>query len=93
MIFIENGTSVGNTLEIRPSGRIKWWKNHILPQHGEELANVLLLDDPLNMYEALRSKDVNKWKVAMQEEYDSLMSNDTWELSKLPKDCNSVGCK
>ena len=29
----------------------------------------------------------------MQEEYDSLMANGTWELTPLPKNCQSVGCK
>ena len=77
--------------ERRPPG--EWWKNHILPQHGEERANVALLDDPLNLCEALRSEDASKWEAAMQEEYDSLMANSTWELTNLPKDRKSVGCK
>ena len=29
----------------------------------------------------------------MQEEYDSLMANSSWKLTKLPNDCKSVGCK
>ena len=61
--------------ERRPPG--EWWKNHILPQHGEERANVALLDDHLNLCEALRSEDASKWEAAMQEEYDLLMANGT----------------
>ena len=29
----------------------------------------------------------------MQEEYDLLMANGTWNLTKLPKDRKNVGCK
>ena len=29
----------------------------------------------------------------MQEDYDSLMANDTWALTKLLRDYKEVGCK
>jgi hypothetical protein len=67
--------------------------NHILPQHEEEQANVVMLDNSLNLCEAMQSPDASKWEKAMQEEYDSLIANGTWELAALPKDCTSVGCK
>ena len=51
------------------------------------------LDDPLNVCEAMSSEDASKWEAAMQEEYDSLMANGTWELAPLPKGRKSVGCK
>jgi hypothetical protein len=54
---------------------------------------VALVDDPLNLCEALRSEDVSKWETAIQEEYDSLMANGTWELNTLPEGRKSVGCK
>ena len=54
---------------------------------------MVLLDDPMNLCKALRSKDVSKWEAAMQEEYDLLMVNGTWELTKLPNDHRSVGYK
>ena len=77
--------------ERRPLG--EWWMNHILPQHEVERANVASSDDPLNMCEAMQSEGASKWELAMQEEYNSLMANGTWELAPLPKDCKSVGCK
>ncbi len=46
------------TRERRPLG--EWWKNHILPQHNEEHANVACLDGPLNLCEAMRSEDASK---------------------------------
>jgi hypothetical protein len=77
--------------ERQPRG--EWWKIHILPQHEQERANVTLVDDPLNLCEAIRSEDASKWETAMQEEYDSLVANGTWELSTLPEGRRSVGCK
>ena len=38
----------------------EWWKNHILPQHSEERANMTLLDDLLNLCEMLKSEDASK---------------------------------
>ena len=40
----------------------EWWKNHILPQQGEERANLTLLDNPLNLCKTSRSKHANKWE-------------------------------
>ena len=47
----------------------------------------------MNLYKTLRSKDVSKWEATMQEEYDSLMANGSWESTKFLKDHKSVGCK
>ena len=33
-----------------------WWNNQILSQHGEEWANVALLDDHLNLCKVLSSE-------------------------------------
>ena len=49
--------------------------------------------EPVTLTEALSSKDSTKWKAACQEEYDSLIDNEVWELSELPKDKKPVGCK
>jgi hypothetical protein len=88
-----NGKSFGkdgryHLREWRPRG--EWWKNHIFSQHEKERVNMALMDDPLNLCEAMRSEDASKWETAMQEEYDSLMANGTWELSTLPKGRKSV---
>ncbi len=37
-------------------------------------------------------KDKN-WKLAIKEEYGSLMTNVTWDLVELPKDRKAIGCK
>ena len=34
--------------------------------------------------EALRDKNSSKWELAMKDEMDSLLGNQTWELTELP---------
>ena len=42
-----------------------------------------LLDDHLNLCEALKCEDASKWEATMQKNYDLLIANGTWELTKL----------
>jgi len=39
------------------------------------------------------SAESKMWKDAMMEEMSSLHKNDTWELSKLPKENKAIDCK
>ena len=83
---------------LRRSSRVsktpgEWWKSHTLPQQDSHRANVAFTHDPNTFDEALRSDDVDKWEAAMDEEYNSLLANGTWELTPLPKQRKSVSCK
>lgn len=40
--------------------------------------------EPLNYTEAITSDEANLWKPAIDDEYASLMKNETWELTPLP---------
>lgn len=75
----------------RPTG--EWWKSHMPPQHNTEHANVALAQDPATLSDALESHDASKWEEAMEDEYHSLLTNGTWELTTLPKSRKAVGCK
>ena len=52
-----------------------------------------LSDGPLTIREAMQSEDAVKWKQAMQEEYESLIDNGTWDFTPIPKGRNPIGCK
>eukprot|EP00253_Pinus_taeda_P022507 PITA_22507 len=39
------------------------------------------------------AKEYEEWRDAMNEEYNSIMKNDTWELTKFPKNKVPIGCK
>ena len=72
----------------------EWWKNHIFPKDkNAHHANVALAQDPTTLGDALKCEDASKWEAAMEDECHSLLANDTWELTTLPKDRKAVGCK
>lgn len=45
------------------------------------------------MREVIQWSDVNEWELAMQEKYESLIANGTWELITLPTGRKVVKCK
>ncbi|GJY28831.1 zinc finger, CCHC-type containing protein [Tanacetum coccineum] len=53
----------------------------------------IIEEDPRTLSEAMDSRDVAFWKEAVQSEIDSIMHNDTWELTDLPPGCKALGCK
>jgi hypothetical protein len=50
-------------------------------------------EEPQTVEEALNGEDAKKWKIAMQEKYDSLVVNNTWSLVPLPKGRKPISCK
>lgn len=49
--------------------------------------------DPISVTEALSSDEAKMWKEAMTEEFDNLLSNQTWELVPKPVNTKPIGCK
>ena len=50
----------------------------------------------MNVVEPSSYKEVNErseWKIAMEQEYDSIIKNNTWELVELPRGKQTIGCK
>jgi hypothetical protein len=58
-----------------------------------ERATIAFSEEPQTMEEALNGEDAKKWEMAMQEEYDSLVINNTWSLVPLPKGRKPISCK
>ncbi|GJY18442.1 zinc finger, CCHC-type containing protein [Tanacetum coccineum] len=52
----------------------------------------IIEEDPRTLSKAMASRDVTFWKEAIQSEIDSIMHNDTWELTDLPPGCKALGC-
>jgi hypothetical protein len=50
-------------------------------------------DEPRNISEAYALPEVEYWKDAVHSEMDSIITNGTSELAKLPPGCKPVGCK
>ena len=50
-------------------------------------------DDPKTFSEAMKSRDASFWREAINDEMDSLLSNNTWILVDLPPGSKPIGCK
>ena len=50
-------------------------------------------EDPKTFKEAIVSRDVAFWKEAINDEIDSILSNNTWILVDLPPESKPIGCK
>ena len=50
-------------------------------------------EDPKTYKEAMTSRDASFWKEAINDEMDSIISNQTWELGKLPSRSKPIRCK
>ena len=50
-------------------------------------------DDPKSFEEALTSKDLAFWKEGINDEMDSILSNNTWVIVDLLTGSKPIGCK
>ncbi|KAE8666786.1 hypothetical protein F3Y22_tig00112491pilonHSYRG00280 [Hibiscus syriacus] len=58
------------------------------------IAQIFLLDeDPKTFEEAIRSIDASFWKIAVNDELESIVSNHTWELVDFPKGFKPISNK
>ncbi|CAJ2638269.1 unnamed protein product [Trifolium pratense] len=86
---IRNSESNNNTeIELRRSKRVR-----VAKDYGPEYSAYTLEEDPKNLQEALSSLDADLWQEAINDEMDSLESNETWHLVDLPPGCKPIGCK
>ena len=82
---IMDGTPTGNvglrrsSRQIRPPSR---YDDYALMSNA--------MNEPMNYKQA---KDKEEWVEAMNEEYNSIMKNQTWELTELPENKTPIGCK
>jgi hypothetical protein len=68
-------------------------RQRIAKSFGDDFIVYLVDDTPTSIMEAYASPDADDWKEAVRSEIDSILSNGTWELSKLLFGCKPVGCK
>ena len=58
-----------------------------LNRYSPSLDYILLIDsgEPESYKKALQDENSNKWELGMKDEMDSLLGNQTWDLTELPK--------
>jgi hypothetical protein len=66
-----------------------WW----VATKKVEQATIVFSEEPQIVEEALNGENAKKWEIAMQEEYDFLVVNNTWSLVPLPKGRKPISCK
>ncbi|GJV17396.1 retrovirus-related pol polyprotein from transposon TNT 1-94 [Tanacetum coccineum] len=59
----------------------------------EVIFTINIDDDPKTFSEAMSSCDAPMWKEAINDEIDSILGNQTWELAELPKGVRPKGSK
>ena len=70
--------------------------NRLIENDGETCCLASLtsdLEEPKNYKQAATSQHSNQWNLAMKDEYDSLLINETWELVPRPSNQNVIGCR
>jgi hypothetical protein len=81
-----NHQNSGSKRQRRPSVILK--DHYVL-----SVDDINLQDDPLNFKEAINNNDANEWIKAMNDEINSIKNNDVWELTDLPIQRKTIGCK
>jgi len=77
-----------DVIELRRSKRARTAK-----EYGPEYVVNTLEEDLSSLKEVLSSLDDDLWKEAINDEMESLQSNETWHLTELPPGCQPIGCK
>jgi hypothetical protein len=73
--------------------RKEWPRDWWIATKEVERTTVAFLEEPQNIEETLTCENSKEWECAMQEEYDSLMTNNTWTLVPLLASRKPVSCK
>ena len=50
-------------------------------------------EDPKMFSKAIASRDISFWKEAIENEMNSILSNNTWVLKDFPLGCKPIKCK
>ncbi|KAI5350435.1 hypothetical protein L3X38_003326 [Prunus dulcis] len=74
--------------ELRRSKRARVEKNF-----GDDFCTFLMEGDPRTYKEAVMSVDAPFWKEAINDEFQSIIQNNTWMLTNLPAENKAIGCK
>lgn len=79
---------------VRKRSAPSWHKDYELDFASFAFNALVYVEDlPESVSELQKRSDWPKWQQAMQEEVDSLVKNETWILTKLPKGRSAITCK
>jgi hypothetical protein len=64
-----------------------------LPERYKDYSLMSSISNVIELMSFNEANEHNEWRNAMEEEYESIMKHNTWELTALPKHKNLIGCK
>jgi hypothetical protein len=64
-----------------------------LPEKYRDYAVMSNISNVIELMSFDEANEHGEWRNAMEEEYESIMKNNTWELTELPKHKKPIGCK
>lgn len=73
--------------------RLRSWTLFKNREEANAIAHEENETDPKSFKEIFMSKNVDEWICAVEQEYNSLIKNQTWDLVDLPNDRKTIGCK
>lgn len=76
---------------IRSRNRPIWMNDYVVGRDDDDVALLTIL--PNTYSEAISSLKSKEWQAAMDEEYNSLVKKEVWELVDRPVDKNVIKCK
>lgn len=77
-------------LQDEPVRRSERETRPVMRYESTYFAMVAINNEPLTVNEALNCSKKQQWQEAMNDEYQSLMNNHTWDLVELPKGCKAI---
>jgi len=80
---------------VRKSNRTRrspteWWR---VSDRQNGKANIAHCKEPESFRDAMTGETAKQWEHATIEEYESIIKNNTWELTELPPNRQPIGCK
>lgn len=78
------------SLRKQPTPSRPYWRN---PDDDDFEANITEYSEPTTLAEALDGSDAEKWKIAVNEEINSLVKNEVFSEVKLPEHARAIDCK
>jgi hypothetical protein len=85
-----------STIAPEPASLVVPRQSKRLSQPPERYSPGLFFTDtgePMTYQEAMKGMDAASWRVAMESEIDSIRTNGTWDLVKLPRNRKALPCK
>ncbi|CAL9030102.1 unnamed protein product [Prunus brigantina] len=87
-------TSLPVVNEVKPLAEPRRSKRpRVEKSFGDDFYTFLVEGDPTTYREAMISIDAPFWKKAINSEVESILQNNTWELTDLPPGTTPIGCK